>query len=78
VRLVGEERLRVWRLYLRGCRAGFESGFMSVYQVQCGLAETPSLSSRADAQAPISVSRKSHARRPPAHPAGVAASPASP
>jgi cyclopropane-fatty-acyl-phospholipid synthase len=34
VRLVGEERLRVWRLYLRGSRSGFESGFMSVYQVQ--------------------------------------------
>jgi len=34
VRLVGEERLRVWRLYLRGCRSGFESGFISVYQVQ--------------------------------------------
>jgi len=34
VRLVGEERLRVWRLYLRGCRNGFESGFISVYQVQ--------------------------------------------
>jgi len=33
VRLVGEERMRVWRLYLRGCRSGFESGFISVYQV---------------------------------------------
>lgn len=33
VRLVGEERLRVWRLYLRGSRNGFDSGFMSVYQV---------------------------------------------
>ncbi len=34
VRLVGEERLRVWRLYLRGSRRGFETGFTSVYQVQ--------------------------------------------
>jgi cyclopropane-fatty-acyl-phospholipid synthase len=34
VRLVGEERLRVWRLYLRGSRSGFETGFMSIYQVQ--------------------------------------------
>ena len=34
LRLVGEERLRVWRLYLRGCRSGFETGFISVYQVQ--------------------------------------------
>jgi cyclopropane-fatty-acyl-phospholipid synthase len=33
-RLVGEERLRVWRLYLRGSRSGFETGFMSIYQVQ--------------------------------------------
>ena len=78
VRLVGEERLRVWRLYLRGCRGGFESGFMSVYQVQSRRAEAPSLLSRAAGQAPISASRKSLARRPPAHPAGVAASPASP
>jgi cyclopropane-fatty-acyl-phospholipid synthase len=34
IQLIGEERLRVWRLYLRGSRRGFESGFMSVYQVQ--------------------------------------------
>jgi cyclopropane-fatty-acyl-phospholipid synthase len=34
VRLVGEERLRVWRLYLRGSRRGFESDFMSIYQVR--------------------------------------------
>jgi cyclopropane-fatty-acyl-phospholipid synthase len=34
VRLAGEERLRVWRLYLRAARKSFESGFMSVYQVQ--------------------------------------------
>lgn len=33
-RLVGAERLRVWRLYLRGARNGFESGFMSVFQVR--------------------------------------------
>jgi cyclopropane-fatty-acyl-phospholipid synthase len=32
-RLVGPERLRVWRLYLRAARNGFESGFTSVYQV---------------------------------------------
>jgi len=25
--------MRVWRLYLRGCRSGFESGFISIYQV---------------------------------------------
>src|SRR4029453_14280950 len=33
VRLGGRERLRVWRLYLRAARNGFESGFTSIYQV---------------------------------------------
>ena len=31
--LVGPERMRVWRVYLRAARRGFESGFTSVYQV---------------------------------------------
>ncbi len=34
-RLAGPERLRVWRLYLRAARNGFETGFTSVYQVLC-------------------------------------------
>jgi cyclopropane-fatty-acyl-phospholipid synthase len=34
-RLVGPERVRVWRLYLRAARNGFETGFTSVYQVHC-------------------------------------------
>jgi cyclopropane-fatty-acyl-phospholipid synthase len=34
VRTAGEERLRVWRLYLRAARLGFETGFNSIYQVQ--------------------------------------------
>jgi cyclopropane-fatty-acyl-phospholipid synthase len=34
VRLAGPERVRVWRLYLRAARRGFESGFTSVYQVR--------------------------------------------
>jgi cyclopropane-fatty-acyl-phospholipid synthase len=34
-RLAGEERIRVWRLYLRAARRGFESGFTSIYQVRC-------------------------------------------
>jgi cyclopropane-fatty-acyl-phospholipid synthase len=38
VRLAGPERVRVWRLYLRAARHGFESGFTSVYQVRCRLA----------------------------------------
>jgi cyclopropane-fatty-acyl-phospholipid synthase len=39
VRLAGEERARVWRLYLRAARAGFTTGWASVYQV---LASKPS------------------------------------
>ncbi|HWI09674.1 MAG TPA: cyclopropane-fatty-acyl-phospholipid synthase family protein, partial [Solirubrobacteraceae bacterium] len=34
-RLAGAERLRVWRLYLRAARNGFETGFTSIYQVRC-------------------------------------------
>jgi cyclopropane-fatty-acyl-phospholipid synthase len=34
-KLAGPERIRVWRLYLRAARRGFESGFTSVYQVRC-------------------------------------------
>ncbi|HEY2601735.1 MAG TPA: cyclopropane-fatty-acyl-phospholipid synthase family protein [Thermoleophilaceae bacterium] len=34
-RLAGEERVRVWRLYLRAARNGFDTGFTSVYQVLC-------------------------------------------
>jgi cyclopropane-fatty-acyl-phospholipid synthase len=33
VRLAGIERVRVWRLYLRAARQGFETGWASVYQV---------------------------------------------
>jgi cyclopropane-fatty-acyl-phospholipid synthase len=34
-RLAGVERMRVWRLYLRAARSGFETGFSSIYQVRC-------------------------------------------
>jgi cyclopropane-fatty-acyl-phospholipid synthase len=37
VRLAGEERVRVWRLYLRASRSSFETGFMSIFQVQSRL-----------------------------------------
>jgi cyclopropane-fatty-acyl-phospholipid synthase len=37
VRVAGPERVRVWRLYLRAARRGFESGFLSVYQVRSHL-----------------------------------------
>jgi len=32
--LAGPERVRVWRLYLRAARNGFESGFTSIFQVR--------------------------------------------
>jgi cyclopropane-fatty-acyl-phospholipid synthase len=32
--LVGDERLRVWQLYLRAARNGFETRFMSTFQVR--------------------------------------------
>jgi cyclopropane-fatty-acyl-phospholipid synthase len=38
VRLAGPERVRVWRLYLRMARRGFETGFLSIYQARCSLA----------------------------------------
>ncbi len=34
-RLAGEERIRVWRLYLRAARNGFLSGFTNIYQARC-------------------------------------------
>jgi cyclopropane-fatty-acyl-phospholipid synthase len=34
LRLAGPERVRVWRLYLRAARRGFESSFTGVYQVR--------------------------------------------
>src|SRR6201996_8973744 len=33
--LAGEERIRVWRLYLRAARNGFEKKFTSIYQARC-------------------------------------------
>ncbi len=38
VALAGPERVRVWRLYLRAARNGFESGFTSIFQVRTRLA----------------------------------------
>jgi cyclopropane-fatty-acyl-phospholipid synthase len=31
--LVGAERMRIWRLYLRAGRRGFETGFTSIFQI---------------------------------------------
>jgi cyclopropane-fatty-acyl-phospholipid synthase len=33
--LAGPERIRVWRLYLRAARNGFEKGFISIFQARC-------------------------------------------
>ncbi|HEY5316967.1 MAG TPA: cyclopropane-fatty-acyl-phospholipid synthase family protein [Solirubrobacteraceae bacterium] len=41
--LVGPERLRIWRLYLRAARIGFETGFTSIYQARCELAAEPTV-----------------------------------
>ena len=38
--LAGDERVRVWRIYLRVSRRGFESGFISVYQVLASRPDT--------------------------------------
>jgi cyclopropane-fatty-acyl-phospholipid synthase len=38
IKLAGPERVRVWRLYLRAARNGFENGFLSIYQARCSLA----------------------------------------
>ena len=42
-RLAGPERVRVWRLYLRAARNGFETGQTAVYQMLCSrpLTEDP-------------------------------------
>jgi len=34
LRLAGSERMRVWQVYLRASRRGFESGFLSIFQVR--------------------------------------------
>jgi len=34
-RLVGAERVRIFRLYLRAARNGFRTGFLSLYQARC-------------------------------------------
>jgi len=34
-RLAGEERIRVWRLYLRMAKNGFDSRFLNIYQARC-------------------------------------------
>ena len=37
-KLAGEERIRVWRLYLRMAKNGFDSRFLNIYQARCSKA----------------------------------------
>jgi cyclopropane-fatty-acyl-phospholipid synthase len=55
VRLVGAERVRVWRLYLRAARRGFQSGFTSVYQVRALQAGAPASAERPPGTRPPAV-----------------------
>jgi cyclopropane-fatty-acyl-phospholipid synthase len=41
-RLAGDERVRVWRIYLRAARNGFETRFTSIYQSRCRLSQASS------------------------------------
>jgi cyclopropane-fatty-acyl-phospholipid synthase len=34
IRIAGSERARIWRLYLRAARQGFQTGWASIYQVR--------------------------------------------
>jgi cyclopropane-fatty-acyl-phospholipid synthase len=40
-RLAGDERTRVWRLYLRAARNGFETNYTAVYQVRARKTTSP-------------------------------------
>jgi cyclopropane-fatty-acyl-phospholipid synthase len=53
VRLAGEDRVRVWRLYLRAARRNFESGWVSVYQVQSRLGSRRSSRGRSVGKYPV-------------------------
>jgi cyclopropane-fatty-acyl-phospholipid synthase len=60
-RLAGTERLRVWRLYLRAARNGFETGQTACYQMLCSHPVTEPSSG-----APIGLSHGAARRRVPA------------
>jgi len=52
VRLAGIERARIWRLYLRAARLGFQTGWASIYQV---LAQLPPSTSRQGASSIVGL-----------------------
>jgi cyclopropane-fatty-acyl-phospholipid synthase len=69
IRLGGAERVRVWRLYLRGARRGFETGFTSVYQVRCSRPTAERPSAARTLQSSRQGSDGAAPRRSPAQPA---------
>jgi cyclopropane-fatty-acyl-phospholipid synthase len=68
-RLGGPERARVWRLYLRGARRGFETGFTSVYQVRCSRPTAARRSEAPTLRSSFQGSDGGAPRRSPAQPA---------
>jgi cyclopropane-fatty-acyl-phospholipid synthase len=68
-RLAGPERVRVWRLYLRAARNGFERGLTSVFQTLLGGAVTePPASSPTAATRPRTEQLSRIPRAPAGHP----------
>jgi cyclopropane-fatty-acyl-phospholipid synthase len=65
IRLGGPERARVWRLYLRGSRRGFETGFTSIYQLRCS---RPTAVRRSEARTPGSSRQGSDGAAPESSP----------
>ena len=55
MRLAGPERVRVWRLYLRAARNGFETGFTSIYQARCRSARSVTAPARSGPSRPPTV-----------------------
>jgi cyclopropane-fatty-acyl-phospholipid synthase len=58
LRLAGPERMRVWAVYLRAARRGFETGFTSVYQVLADRAQDPASRNEVTTIGSASVSRQ--------------------
>ena len=71
----GDERVRVWRIYLRVSRQGFESGFMSPYQVPRGRVSRSSSSAWSPCGLAASVSHSSSCAPGPLRPRAPPAPP---
>src|SRR5918994_5476212 len=66
-RLAGTERLRVWRLYLRAARNGFEVGNTAVYQMLCSRPLTEPASSQPTGARRAEARRRGSRCLPPAY-----------